>query len=151
MAFVPGVLGFTGRDQVTGGRTTALLVDRKCNQGRCRVWIGAAGGGVWRTEKGLHKQPRLEVLIGRTRLQRLQIAGQDPNDEDGDTLYAGTGEPMRRRTQTSVGPQIHRWRGELALDFLNGGDRGHALDRQDCDRPTDRARSTSPPPAASVA
>src|SRR4029077_13583413 len=36
VAFQPGVLGFTGRDQVTAGRTTALLVDRTCNQGRCR-------------------------------------------------------------------------------------------------------------------
>src|SRR6185503_490322 len=54
VAFQPGVLTFTGRDQVTAGRTTALLVDRKCNQGHCRVWIGAAGGGVWRTDKGLH-------------------------------------------------------------------------------------------------
>jgi len=54
VAFQPGVLTFTGRDQVTAGRTTALLVDRRCSQGHCRVWIGAAGGGVWRTDKGLH-------------------------------------------------------------------------------------------------
>jgi len=54
VAFQPGVLGFTGQDYVTSGRAQAILVDRKCNQGQCRVWIAAAGGGVWTTKHGLH-------------------------------------------------------------------------------------------------
>ena len=93
-AFVPGVLGFTGRDQVTGGRTTALLVDRTCNQGRCRVWIGTAGGGVWRTEHGLHtNNPGWQFSSAGLGSNALGSLVQDPTDPRGDTLYAGTGEP----------------------------------------------------------
>ena len=93
-AFVPGVLGFTGRDQVTGGRTTALLVDRACNQGRCRVWIGAAGGGVWLTEHGMHtNNPGWRFSSAGLGSNALGSLVQDPTDPSGDTLYAGTGEP----------------------------------------------------------
>src|SRR5436190_5335375 len=94
VAFQPGVLGFTGRDQVTAGRTTALLVDRTCNQGRCRVWIGAAGGGVWRTDHGLHtNNPGWKFSSGGLGSNAFGSLVQDPTDPSGDTLYAGTGEP----------------------------------------------------------
>ena len=94
VAFQPGVLGFTGKDQVTSGRTTALLVDRTCNQGHCRVWIGAAGGGIWRTDKGLHtNNPGWKFSSDGLGSNAFGSLAQDPNDEDGDTLYAGTGEP----------------------------------------------------------
>ena len=94
VAFQPGVLGFTGRDQVTAGRTTALLVDRTCNQGLCRVWIGAAGGGVWRTDHGLHtNNPGWKFSSDGLGSNAFGSLAQDPNDDRGDTLYAGTGEP----------------------------------------------------------
>jgi hypothetical protein len=94
VAFQPGVLGFTGRDQVTAGRTTALLVDRTCNQGRCRVWIGAAGGGVWRTDHGMHtNNPGWKFSSDGLASNAFGSLAQDPNDKKGDTLYAGTGEP----------------------------------------------------------
>src|SRR5438093_3018284 len=94
VAFQPGILGFTGRDQVTAGRTTALLVDRTCNQGRCRVWIGAAGGGVWRTDHGLHtNNPGWKFSSEGLGSNAFGSLAQDANDPRGDTLYAGTGEP----------------------------------------------------------
>jgi hypothetical protein len=94
VAFQPGVLGFTGRDQVTAGRTTALLVDRTCNQGNCRVWIGAAGGGVWRTDHGMHtNNPGWKFSSDGLGSNAFGSLAQDPNDKKGDTLYAGTGEP----------------------------------------------------------
>ena len=90
-AFQPGVLGFTGRDQVTAGRTTALLVDRTCNEGRCRVWLGAAGGGVWRTDHGLHtNNPGWKFSSAGLGSNAFGSLVQDPVDPD--TLYAGTGE-----------------------------------------------------------
>jgi hypothetical protein len=92
VAFQPGVLGFTGRDQVTAGRTTALLVDRTCNQGRCRVWIGAAGGGVWKTDHGMHtNNPGWKFSSAGLGSNAFGSLVQDPKDPD--TLYAGTGEP----------------------------------------------------------
>jgi hypothetical protein len=94
VAFQPGILGFTGRDQVTAGRTTALLVDSTCNQGRCRVWIGAAGGGVWRTDHGLHtNNPGWRFSSAGLGSNAFESIVQDPTDPRGDTLYAGTGEP----------------------------------------------------------
>src|SRR5690349_6626046 len=47
----PGVLAFTGDTNTTASRTTALAVDPDCKaKGSCRIWIGAAGGGVWKTD-----------------------------------------------------------------------------------------------------
>ena len=40
---------------------TALAIDPNCTQGHCRLWLAAAGGGVWRTDKALHGQPALDV------------------------------------------------------------------------------------------
>lgn len=93
VAFQPGVLGFTGRDQVTSGRTTALLVDRTCGALRCRVWIGAAGGGVWRTKRGLAAKPKWVYSSAGLGSNAFGSLVQDPTDPSGNTLYAGTGEP----------------------------------------------------------
>src|SRR5262245_5652031 len=91
-AFQPGVLGFTGKDQVTAGRTPGVRADRTCNQGRCRVWLGAAGGGVWRTDHGLHtNNPGWKFSSAGLGSNAFGSLVQDPVDAD--TLYAGTGEP----------------------------------------------------------
>lgn len=94
VATQPGVLNFTGRDYVTAGRVTALLVDRTCNQGRCRLWMGAAGGGIWRTDKALHtNNPGWSFSSDGMQSNAIGTLTQDPSDPSGDTLYAGTGEP----------------------------------------------------------
>src|SRR5207247_10131395 len=49
----PGVLTFSGADYTTSGRVTALAADPNCSQSHCRVWVGAAGGGIWRTDNAL--------------------------------------------------------------------------------------------------
>ena len=93
-AVQPGVLNFTGQDYTTAGRTTAILIDRTCNQGRCRLWIGAAGGGVWRTDHALHtNNPGWKFSSAGLGSNAFGTLVQDPNDPSGDTLYAGTGEP----------------------------------------------------------
>ncbi len=93
-ALQPGVLNFTGQDYATNGRTTAMLIDRTCNQGRCRLWIGAAGGGVWRTDHALHtNNPGWKFSSAGMGSNAFGTLVQDPNDPSGNTLYAGTGEP----------------------------------------------------------
>src|SRR5690242_18129595 len=54
-ALLPNILSFTGSSATTSGRITALALDTHngCSAGFCRVWIGAAGGGVWRTNNAL--------------------------------------------------------------------------------------------------
>ena len=37
---------------------TGLAIDPNCNQGNCRLWLAAAGGGVWRADKALHNNPK---------------------------------------------------------------------------------------------
>jgi hypothetical protein len=49
----PGVLTFSGADYVTSGRATALAIAPGCNNKSCRLWVGAAGGGLWRTDNAL--------------------------------------------------------------------------------------------------
>src|SRR5207253_11043311 len=46
----PQILNFSGQQYVTAGRVTALAIDPNCNQGNCRLWMAAAGGGIWRAD-----------------------------------------------------------------------------------------------------
>ena len=75
------------------GRQTAIEIDPKCNTRDCRVYIGAAGGGVWRADDALDRSPRwkpLERGLPTTSIGDLAI---DPHDKSGKTIYVGTGEP----------------------------------------------------------
>ena len=51
----PDILTFSGRQYVTSGRITALAMTPTCTTNDCKLWVGAAGGGVWRTNKALGK------------------------------------------------------------------------------------------------
>jgi hypothetical protein len=52
---VPARVTYTGRETMDSGRVTAMAIDPNCGApGKgCRVWVGAAGGGVWRTTNAL--------------------------------------------------------------------------------------------------
>ena len=47
---VPDILTFSGAPTTYSGRITALAIDPSCNNTTCRLWVAAAGGGVWRTD-----------------------------------------------------------------------------------------------------
>jgi hypothetical protein len=75
------------------GRATALAIGSTCTEDRCRLWLGTAGGGLWRTDEALDgsevewehiKLPEANNTIGSLAL--------DPNDTSDETLLAGTGE-----------------------------------------------------------
>ena len=86
----PAVLTFSGADYTTSGRVTALAIDPNCSQSKCRVWMGAAGGGVWRTNNGLSGNgASWEFLSGSFGTNAI---GTLIYDAENDTLYAGTGE-----------------------------------------------------------
>jgi hypothetical protein len=53
----PDVLTFSGASYTTSGRITALVLAPNCGQGHCYLYLAAAGGGVWRTDKALHTNP----------------------------------------------------------------------------------------------
>jgi Arc-like DNA binding domain len=75
------------------GRMTAMAVDPTCNEKRCRLYVGAAGGGVWRTNDALARKPRWESLENGLDTTSIGALFIDPNDPSGRTIYVGTGEP----------------------------------------------------------
>jgi hypothetical protein len=87
----PNILTFSGAQYFTSGRVTALAIDPSCSRRRCRVWVGAAGGGVWRTDNALSGSGANWTFVsgsfGTNAIGRLTYNAAN------NTLYAGTGEP----------------------------------------------------------
>lgn len=79
-----------GTPTTNSGRVTAIAVDPACSPASCRVWIGAAGGGVWRTSNGLAAKPTWTPPGASLPSNAI---GALYYDAPRNTLYAGTGEP----------------------------------------------------------
>src|SRR5437763_14562006 len=52
-AIYPAFLNRHGSQYVTSGRITALAIGPTCTPNSCTLWVAAAGGGVWKTDKAL--------------------------------------------------------------------------------------------------
>jgi hypothetical protein len=91
----PGVLDVlgAGAQYVTAGRVTAMAIGSSCTHGACPVYVGAAGGGIWRAKDGLAGTPQWEFVSTGFATNAIGSIVVDPNDPTGLTLYAGTGEP----------------------------------------------------------
>ena len=92
-ATYPGVLNFLGdHDQyVASGRITALAIGPSCTAANCTIYLGAAGGGVWRTTKALGGA-NWDFISGSLASNAIGTITVDPNDPSGRTVYVGTGE-----------------------------------------------------------
>src|SRR5438128_2268468 len=91
----PDVLTFSGAPYTTSGRVTALALSPNCVQDHCTVYLAAAGGGIWKTNRALDTSPSqtwnfVSASFATSAIGTLVI---DPTDPTGNTLYAGTGEP----------------------------------------------------------
>jgi len=84
---------YTGRSTAVSGRVTSIVVANDCNTTVCRVWLGAAGGGVWRSDNGLAAQPTWTSINNGIASTAIGSLALDPGDPSGRTIYAGTGEP----------------------------------------------------------
>jgi hypothetical protein len=76
------------------GRVSAMAVDyNRCDSSYCRLYVAAAGGGIWRTDDALGDKPPWKEL--NKGLDSLSIGALliDPTDSKSNTLYVGTGEP----------------------------------------------------------
>jgi len=91
----PDVLTFSGAPYTTSGRITAFALAPNCGQGHCTLYLAAAGGGVWRTDKALKTNPaqNWEFISGSFATNAIGTLTIDPTDPSGNTIYAGTGEP----------------------------------------------------------
>ena len=91
----PNVLTFSGAPYTTSGRVTALALAPNCGQDHCTLYLAAAGGGIWKTNRALDTSPSqtwnfVSASFATSAIGTLVI---DPTDPTGNTLYAGTGEP----------------------------------------------------------
>ena len=81
------------------GRVTALAIDPACGTSAapsgapCRLWVAAAGGGIWRTDDALAAHPAWIAPPDDLPTNAFGSLVLDPNDSSGNTLYAGSGEP----------------------------------------------------------
>jgi hypothetical protein len=92
---VPAVLNVLGdsAEYVTSGRVTAMAISPKCGDDECRLYVAAAGGGIWRTKNALDDSPDWKFISGSFATNAMGSLVIDPTDASGKTLYAGTGEP----------------------------------------------------------
>ena len=81
------------------GRVTALAIDPNCGKpsaprgAPCRLWVAAAGGGIWRTDNALAALPTWIPPQDTLPTNSFGSLAIDPNDRSGNTIYAGSGEP----------------------------------------------------------
>ena len=90
-ANVPDILTFSGTQYFASGRVTALAIDPSCSNRRCTVWVGAAGGGIWRTDNALSGNGVSWTFVSDS--FGTNAIGTLTFDAANNALYAGTGEP----------------------------------------------------------
>ena len=91
----PATVGDSGN--ATGnisGRVSALAISPRCTTGgSCRLWVGTAGGGVWRTDDAMNtSDPKWRWIGHGLGTNSIGSLAMDPNDRFGATIYVGTGE-----------------------------------------------------------
>ncbi|MDX6511541.1 MAG: hypothetical protein QOE36_1045 [Gaiellaceae bacterium] len=90
----PGILSFSGAQFHMAGRVTAMISTPTCSSNsNCRLWVAAAGGGIWRTDNPFSPDPYWVFVSQSFRSNAIGTIDRDPSDPSGNTLYAGTGEP----------------------------------------------------------
>jgi hypothetical protein len=76
---------------IFSGRATAIAVSPTCTASSCTVFIGAAGGGVWKTTNALASSPSWSPSSNGIPSNAVGSIAFDPTN--GNTIYVGTGEP----------------------------------------------------------
>src|SRR6267154_2902714 len=114
-AVFPVATSRTNAPYVTSGRITALAIDPRCATSKgderddedrhCRLYVGAAGGGVWRTDRPFSAAPRWEFTSDDFQTNAIGTLAIDPRDPD--VVYAGTGEP-NASADSAAGLGIYR-------------------------------------------
>lgn len=75
---------------IFSGRTTAIAIAPKCHATDCKIFIGAAGGGVWEADNALVSQLNWHFSGNGIPSNAIGAIAFSPQ---GTTVYVGTGEP----------------------------------------------------------
>jgi hypothetical protein len=79
---------------IYSGRATAIAVSPTCTASSCTVFLGAAGGGVWKTTNALASTPTwTQVSDGPSGIPSNAIGSIVFDPSNANTIYVGTGEP----------------------------------------------------------
>ena len=84
---------YTGRSTINSGRVTALAISPVCTDIDCRIFLAAAGGGVWAADNALAPKPNWHPASNGLTSNAIGSMAFDLNDPTGKTLLVGTGEP----------------------------------------------------------
>ncbi len=90
---VPAPVTYTGRATTDSGRVTSLAIAPTCVPGNCRLYVGAAGGGIWITDDALAVPAHWRSSSAGMQSNSIGSITIDPTDRSGRTIYVGTGEP----------------------------------------------------------
>ncbi|HEX9699229.1 MAG TPA: hypothetical protein VGD06_07185 [Acidobacteriota bacterium] len=109
-------VSLAGGNENVSGRVAALAISPHCTlDGPCRLWVGAAGGGVWRTDDAMHPDDPKWSWVGRgLGTNSIGALALDPNDASGNTIFVGTGE-TNQPNNSGAGTGLYR--------STDGGDR----------------------------
>lgn len=99
----------TDSEETVSGRVSALAVSPRCElKARCRLWVGTAGGGIWRTENAMHTTDPQWRWVGRgLGTNSIGSITVDPGDATGNTIYVGTGE-TNQPNNSGAGTGVYR-------------------------------------------
>ena len=132
----------TNAPYVASGRITALALDPRCQvedaedarddeTSSCRLYVGAAGGGVWRTDRPFSSTPRWKFTSSNFDTNAIGALAIDPIHPN--TVYAGTGEP-NSSSDSAAGLGLYRsvdqgetWQPVLSSLTFNGPSGGITL------------------------
>src|SRR5207249_3244501 len=71
---------FDGAPYTASGRVTAMAIAPSCTKPHCRLYIGAAGGGIWATDKALDGNANWTFLTGSLGSNAIGSILLDPSD-----------------------------------------------------------------------
>lgn len=90
---IPAPVTYTGVPTFDSGRITSLAISPTCTVGACTLFVGAAGGGIWKTDNAMSPEPGWHSSGKGLLSNSIGSIIFDPTDPTGKTLYVGTGEP----------------------------------------------------------
>lgn len=99
----------SGLANSVSGRVSTLAISPLCTRnGPCRLWVGTAGGGVWRTDDALNTSDPGWRWIGRDLgTNSIGALALDPNDRSANTIFVGTGE-TNQPNNSAAGTGLYR-------------------------------------------